>query len=108
MNKELFRKAIQEIFDKADYRFDRPRSFFIKAINLYNKKGGQINLDKNLFGSYISEERLFMKILDDLKISVKKGVLAELRVVSSIITPAMSAGAKGNEARQRGILGKDF
>ena len=105
MNKNLFRKVIQEIADKGDYRSDRPRSFFIKAINLYKKKGGQINLDKNLFGSYIQEERLFMKILDDLKISVKKGVLAELKVVSSsVVTSAMMAGAKGREIHHQGVL----
>ena len=112
MNKKLFRKVIQEIADKGNYRFDRPRSFFIKAINLYKKRGGQINLDKNLFGGYISEERLFMKILDDLKIPIKEGVLAELRVVgssgSSIVTSAMMAGARKADRRHRRTLGKDY
>ena len=112
MNKNLFRKVIQEIADKGDYMFDRPRSFFIKAINLYKKKGGQINLDKRLFSDYIQEERLFIKILDDLKIPIKKGVLAELRIVNSsspsVVTQTILAGARGNEIRQRGILGNDY
>ena len=63
-------------------------------------------------GDYIQEERLFIKILDDLKIPIKKGVLAELRIVNSsspsVVTQTILAGARGNEIRQRGILGNDY
>jgi len=108
MNKELFRKAIQKIADKGDYEFNLPRSFFIKAINLYKKKGGQINLNRRLFNDYIPEERLFMEILNDLKIPIKKGILAELRIVgSSVVTSVMMAGARAHQLRHKGILKHD-
>jgi len=78
MDRKLFRRVIKEIIAENNYDFQKPRTFFVRAIVRYRKAGGSIDLNRCLFGDYVAEERIFMNILDELNIEVREGVLARL------------------------------
>lgn len=92
LKKKLFKKAVINIITDGQYNADLPRSSFIKTIIQFRKEGGTVFLRKSLVGiDYLEWEDLFLEILDELKISIKPGVLGK-RI--TIVTPDMIRGAR--------------
>lgn len=111
----IFRDIIHEIYKSGRYKPERLRIFFVDALLSFHKAGGEIDPKKPLFRGYMKEERIFMRILDELGIKVKKDILAEFpklvvnnrRRESSIVTPEMRRGAREAQLRHSGVLKHD-
>ena len=105
LKRRLFKKAVIDIVENGQYNTTLPRSFFIKTIIKFRKKGGAIFLRKSSIGTdYLEWEILFLEILDELKINVKPGVLGKR---TTIVTPDMMRGARKAQLRHDRVLKYD-
>lgn len=104
-DKILLKKIVKIVAKSGRCSLDRPKRFFLETMFCFRRAGGEIDTKKSI-GNYTREEMAFMKVIDELGIKLKRGVLAEYPRV--ITTPAMQQGAKAVDNRHHKMLGNDY